>query len=139
MSKAISYRHYDAGMDSVEIADGFFDGWPNPPSKAVHRRILEHSYLSVVAVDEENNRIVGFVNVVSDGVLSAYIPLLEVVREFQGRGVGRRLIEEVVASLSHLYMIDVACDDDLIPFYEKFGMMSGNSMILRNYNRQSGE
>ena len=124
-------------MDTVEIADGFFDGWPSPPSKAVHRKILENSYLSIVAI--EGNRIVGFVNIVSDGVLSAYIPLLEVVKDYQGQGIGKRLVEEALAATKDLYMIDVACDDDVVPFYEKFGMMKSNSMIFRNYVKQSGE
>ena len=124
-------------MDTVEIADGFFDGWPNPPSKAVHRKILENSYLSIVAI--EGNRIVGFVNIVSDGVLSAYIPLLEVVKDYQGQGIGKKLVEEALAATKDLYMIDVACDDDVVPFYEKFGMMKSNSMIFRNYDKQSGE
>lgn len=133
----ITYKHYMPSMDTVEIADGFFDGWPNPPSKAVHRKILENSYLSIVAI--EGNRIVGFVNIVSDGVLSAYIPLLEVVKDYQGQGIGKKLVEEALAATKDLYMIDVACDDDVVPFYEKFGMMKSNSMIFRNYVKQSGE
>lgn len=133
----ITYKHYRSDMDTVEIADGFFDGWPNPPSKAVHRKILEQSYLSIVAI--ENNRIVGFVNVVSDGVLSAYIPLLEVIEDYQGKGIGKKLVENAIAATKDLYMIDVACDDDVVPFYEKFDMIRGNSMILRNYDKQSGE
>lgn len=133
----ITYKQYSAAMESVEIADGFFGGWPNPPSKSVHRKILLGSYLSVVAID--NERIVGFINVVSDGVLSAYIPLLEVVEAYQGQGIGSRLVEEALAATKDLYMIDVACDDDVVPFYERFNMIRGNAMSLRNYERQSGE
>ncbi len=36
-----------------------------------------------------------------------------------------------------IYMIDLCCDDDLVPYYDKFGMMKTNGMILRNYNLQS--
>jgi len=36
-------------------------------------------------------------------------------------------------------MLDLCCDDDMTAFYEKFGMMKGNAMIKRNYDRQSGE
>lgn len=45
-----------------------------------------------------------------------------------------RLLEQ----LDGLYMIDTACDDDLVPFYQRFGMRRGNSMILRNHERQNG-
>lgn len=30
------------------------------------------------------------------------------------------------------------CDDDLVPLYEKFGMMKSNGMLIRNYSMQSG-
>lgn len=133
----ITYKQYNETMDSLEIADGFFDGWPNPPSKVVHRQILNNSYMSFVAIDE--GRIIGFINVISDGVLSAYIPLLEVVDAYKGQGIGTRLVEKVIEAMRDLYMIDVACDDDVVPFYAKFDMMRGNAMSVRNYGRQSGE
>lgn len=133
----ITYKQYNETMDSLEIADGFFKGWPNPPSKAVHRNILLNSYMSFVAI--EQNRIIGFINVISDGVLSAYIPLLEVVEDYQGQGIGKHLVEEALAATEDLYMIDVACDDDVVPFYKKFNMMQGHAMSIRNYDKQSGE
>ena len=133
----ITYKQYNPEMDSLEIADGFFKGWPNPPGKAVHRKLLLNSYMSFVAIEE--NRIVGFINVISDGVLSAYIPLLEVVDAYKGQGIGTRLVEKVIEATRDLYMIDVACDDDVVPFYAKFDMMRGNAMSVRNYGRQSGE
>lgn len=133
----ITYKQYNEEMGSLEIADGFFKGWPNPPGKAVHRKILLNSYMSFVAI--ERDRIVGFINVISDGVLSAYIPLLEVVEGYQGQGIGKRLVEEALAATGDLYMIDVACDYDVVPFYEQFNMLRGNAMSVRNYDRQSGE
>ena len=35
---------------------------------------------------DDAGRVVGFVTAISDGVLSAYIPLLEVLPEYQGAG-----------------------------------------------------
>lgn len=35
-------------------------------------------------------------------------------------------------------MIDLCCDDDIVPYYDKFGMTKTNGMILRNYKMQSG-
>ena len=65
----ITYEKY---ANTYDLPDGFFEGWPNPPSKEKHRELLEKSYLSLVALD--GTAIVGFVNVISDGVLSCYIP-----------------------------------------------------------------
>lgn len=119
-----------------DMLSGFFEFWPNPPSTDTFLRLLQGS--SHVALAVEEGQVVGFVNALSDGVLSAYIPLLEVRREWRGRGIASQLIQSLVAQLDGLYMIDTACDDDLVPFYQRFGMGRGNAMILRNYERQNG-
>ena len=41
--------------------------------------------------------------------------------------------------LQHIYMIDLICDADVQPFYDRLGMMRYTGMIKRNYDRQSGE
>lgn len=117
---------------------GFFVGWPNPPVPATHLRFLQSSYRVWLALDTQTGQVVGFVNAISDGVLSAYIPLLEVHPDYHGRGIGTELMQRMFASLDHLYMIDLACDKELIPFYERLGMSSGTAMVRRNYARQSG-
>ena len=118
------------------MLSGFFEFWPNPPSNETFLRILQGSSHVVLAV--EDSQVIGFVNAVSDGVLSAYIPLLEVRREWRGQGIASQLVNKLIEELNGLYMIDTACDDDLVPFYERFGMMRGNAMSLRNYERQNG-
>ena len=35
-------------------------------------------------------------------------------------------------------MIDLICDADVQPFYERLGMTRYSAMIIRNYDRQSG-
>ena len=62
--------------------NGFFVGWPNPPSTEVHLKLLEKSSHVVLAVDDESGQVVGFITAISDGVLSAYIPFLEVLPPF---------------------------------------------------------
>jgi ribosomal protein S18 acetylase RimI-like enzyme len=115
---------------------GFFIGWPNPPKEETFLKLLKGSYKVVLAVD--NNKVVGFISAISDGVLSAYIPLLEVLPEYQSKGIGRELISKVKKELSHLYMIDLLCDEQLIPYYEKQGMSKATGAIIRNYENQNG-
>lgn len=134
---SIYYALYHKLPQDVSIADGFFEGWPNPPDKCAHRRILAESYMSVVAVDRERHLIVGFLNVVSDGVLSAYIPLLEVIPAYRHQGIGTQLVKIALEKTSHLYMVDLCCDAEFMPFYEKMGMSGSNAMIRRNYDRQN--
>ena len=120
------------------LPNGFFVGWPNPPSPEAHLKILQNSYLSYVAIDTEKGKVVGFINAISDGVLSAYIPLLEVLPEYQGKAIGSELVRRVLADLSDLYMIDILCDEDVRPFYNKLGAINATGCLYRNYTAQSG-
>jgi GNAT superfamily N-acetyltransferase len=115
---------------------GFFVGWPDPPSPQTHLQLLRGSSAFVLALDGE--QVVGFVTAVSDGVLCAYLPLLEVLPSHQGQGIGQELVRRILARLRALYMVDLMCDPPLQPFYEKLGMRRASGMILRNYARQSG-
>ncbi len=115
---------------------GFFVGWPNPPSEETFLKVLKGSYRVVLAMD--STKVIGFINAVSDGVLSAYIPLLEVLPEYQSKGVGVQLVSKMKIELSHLYMIDLLCDEGLIPYYEKQGMIKATGALIRNYENQSG-
>ncbi len=117
---------------------GFFVGWPNPPSPETHLAILRRSDAVALAVDEQTGRVVGFVNALSDGVLSAFIPLLEVLPAYQGRGIGTELVQRVLALLGDLYAVDVICDAGVQPFYARLGMQPAQGMMLRRYERQSG-
>ncbi|KGA99085.1 acetyltransferase [Alkalihalobacillus alcalophilus ATCC 27647 = CGMCC 1.3604] len=117
---------------------GFFDGWLNPPNAQTHLKLLENSSKVIVAVDDNTNQVVGFITAISDGVLSAYIPFLEVLPEYKNKGIGYELVKRMLKELDHIYMIDLCCDDELVPYYENFNMKKSNGMILRNYEVQSG-
>lgn len=134
---------YSESVDGLAETDvqGFFVGWPNPPTPEAHLRLLYGSSHIVLAREGEEGRdgpVVGFITAVSDGVLSAYIPLLEVLPEYQGRGIGGELVRRMLAQLSDYYMVDLLCDAELQPYYERFAMRPASGMMLRNYDRQSG-
>lgn len=122
-------------LEKLNLA-GFFVGWPKPPSDNSFKKLLQNSQHVVLA--HEDNQLIGFINAVSDGVLSAYIPLLEVLPSYQGRGIGKELTQRMLNELESYYMIDLSCDDDVVPFYEKLGLRKNNSMFIRNYKFQSG-
>jgi ribosomal protein S18 acetylase RimI-like enzyme len=132
---------YKNNLDSVtpEMLKGFFVDWPNPPSPEIHLKLLKSSNKVVIAIDPNKNQIAGFITAISDGVLSAYIPFLEVLPEYQHKGIGRNLVNHMVKELDDIYMIDLSCDDDLVPFYENLGMLRTNGMMKRNYKMQSGK
>jgi ribosomal protein S18 acetylase RimI-like enzyme len=117
---------------------GFFVGWPNPPSPETHLKLLHNSDHVVLALDEQSGRVVGFITAISDGVLAAFIPLLEVLPAYQDQGIGGELIQRMLGQLSDLYAIDLLCDPELEPFYTRFGLRPAFGMAVRNYERQSG-
>jgi len=129
---------YTTSLDGIDEADldGFFVGWPNPPSPALHRRVLRGSAALVLAwddaaADDPAGRVVGFITAISDGVLAASLPLLEVLPTYQGRGIGTELVRRMLAELDDRYMVDLTCDQDLVPFYERLGLVRADAMSIR--------
>ena len=118
---------------------GFFADWPNPPSPDTHLELLNNSDRIVLAVDSDSDHVVGFITAITDHILSAYIPLLEVLPEYQGQGIGKQLVQRMLASLDGLYMVDLLCDQPLQAFYSQFDMLPSSGMLLRRYEFQSGK
>jgi len=139
MEKRIIYTTTLDDITADMLDGGFFVDWPNPPSPITHLRILKNSYISWLSIDYHADKVIGFINAVSDGVMSAYIPLLEVLPAYQGMGIGRKLTTRMLKSLGHLYMVDVLCDEHLQKYYAKFGMKNATGSIMRNYDRQNCE
>ena len=98
---------------------GFFVGWPAPPTPERHLEILAGSDHVVLA--KESDCVVGFATAISDGVVSAYVPLLEVLPAYQSQGIGAELMKRLLARLEQLYMVDLCCDAHLESYYARFG------------------
>jgi ribosomal protein S18 acetylase RimI-like enzyme len=134
----IRYTTSLEGIDVAELAGPFFAGWPNAPDAATHLELLRGSDHVVLAVHEADDRVVGFITAITDGVLAAYIPFLEVVTDYQGRGIGSELVRRLLEVVGPIYAVDAMCDPYLQPFYQHLGLRPGTAVMLRNYNRQSG-
>ena len=133
----IRYLDSADGIDAGQLA-GFFVDWPTPPSPETHLRVLTGSDHVVLALDAATSAVVGFVTALTDGVLSAYVPLLEVLPAYQGRGIGTELMTRILARLSHLYIVDLLCDAAVQPFYARVGMAPAAGMCVRRYDRRPG-
>ncbi len=133
----IEFRGNADGVTPTQL-EGFFEGWPDAPSPETHLRLLHQSTHVVLAGDSETGQVVGFITAVSDRILAAYIPLLEVLPAYQGRGIGSQLVRRMLQRLERLYMIDLVCDAALEPFYEGLGMRRSPAMVVRNQAQQSG-
>lgn len=135
----IVYLNSLENITETNFDTGFFDGWPKPPSINNLYSILKNSTYIWVAYDQDRNKVIGFINALSDQILTAYIPLLEVVPQYQNQGIGTKLVEKMLEQLEDYYMIDLLCDIELQGFYMKKGMIKANGMMKRNYKNQSGE
>ncbi len=113
--------------------EGFFVGWKAPLSCKQHYQTLENSDYKILAYDTDEERVVGFINAISDEVSFAFIPMLEVLPEFKNQGIGSELLKRVLQQLEHISNIDLTCDPDLQEFYVKFDMLKSTGMVIRKY------
>jgi predicted N-acetyltransferase YhbS len=128
----VSYSESAVGLSERDLFGGFFESWTAPPAPDQHLQLLQNSAHIVVARDD-SGAVIGFVNALSDGVLSAYVALLEVLPEHRGKGVGTELVRRLMEALVGLYMVDVMCDPEMQPFYERLGFVAATGAIRRNY------
>ena len=115
---------------------GFFEGWPNHPSQAVLFEIVANSSHKVLALDGE--RVIGFITANTDNHLTAFIPLLEVLPQYRGKGIGTQLVKRLLEELDSYYSIDLLCDESLRPFYSRLGFQACSGMAIRRYENQAG-
>jgi ribosomal protein S18 acetylase RimI-like enzyme len=117
----ITYTSTADGITADQLR-GFFVGWPVAPSPERHLELLRGSHALELALD--GDAAVGFVTAISDGVMSAFIPLLEVLPEYQHQGIGKELMRRLLGQLDDLYMVDLCCDAGLEPFYSALGFQT---------------
>ncbi|HXV43256.1 MAG TPA: GNAT family N-acetyltransferase [Anaerolineae bacterium] len=94
-------------------------GWDRMQGK--YDQILAQSYAHFSVFD--NSRLIGFVNVISDGVADAFLVDFMVHPDFQRRGIGKALITHVIKSLKAdgLRFIQVIFGAELESFYRECG------------------
>ena len=123
-------------IDSINMInsnqlEGFFVGWKTPLTPERHYALLCGSTHFIVAL--VNDKAVGFITALSDGVASSFIPLIEVLPEYQKQGIGSELMMRMLAKLEAITNVDITCDPELQSFYERFNMLRSTGMVLRKY------
>jgi ribosomal protein S18 acetylase RimI-like enzyme len=70
----------------------------------------------------DGDRLIGLINALDDGALTAYVHYLLVRPEYQGRGIGKTLVRKMKEKYDgYLYLLLVAEEADKIGYYEKLG------------------
>lgn len=66
-------------------------------------------------------KLVGFARVLTDDVYRGLLDDVIVDGEFRRRALGKEMLNLIVERFGHVHELLLGCQDDLVPFYEKFG------------------
>ena len=69
----------------------------------------------------DGDLLVGLICAMDDGSMTAYVHYLLVRPEYQGRGIGKRLVQEVKERYSEYLRVVIVAYDDEVGFYEGCG------------------
>jgi ribosomal protein S18 acetylase RimI-like enzyme len=95
------------------------NGWSSARKPARLAKALSSSHSLISAWD--GSRLVGLGNAISDGNLVVYYSHLLVHPEYQGRGIGTRLMKMLMARYRGFHQQIVVADGRATGFYEKLG------------------
>lgn len=93
----------------------------NYPEKL--KRAIQNSHRVYSAYDDD--KLVGLINSLSDGVMTVYFHYLLVMPEYQSQGIGKKLIELMLEEYVDYARKAVIAYDDEVEFYKKCGFELG--------------
>lgn len=109
--------------------------WGEGPSVEQTKLAMDNTLFRVSVFD--GDKIIAMSRVIGDMGLCYYIKDVIVLPEYQGKGVGRMLIEELLNFINthgvpntHI-SVELCAMPDKIPFYEKFGFSANEAKRLR--------
>jgi len=125
-----------------EILNALFSvGWPSwqrGPDTSDWQPVLRRSLVYVCAYDAD--RLVGFVNVATDGRVHAFLLDTRVDPDYRRRGIGREIVARAAeasrAAGCEVLHVDYA--PELGPFYAACGFRPTNAGLLRLYPPEGG-
>ena len=106
------------------------------------RRMLVHSSIVVAFCEARSDRLVAFARVLTDRVYKALILDVIVAGGLRGRGVGRRLLEAVLArpELADVRHFELYCRPERAAFYRHLGFVGeAGDLVLMRMRREKVE
>lgn len=115
----------DIGIEEI-IPIYELNGWSSAQKPELLHQALLNSHHLVSAWKEKE--LIGIGNAISDGFLVVYYPHLLVHPDYQGEGIGRKLVEILKQRYKGFHMHILVAEHKAIPFYEKCGFVrAGNT------------
>jgi len=114
----VTVQHYCAGVDWETVSETLKSVGMAHYGPEMHRKAFESSYTTVFLFNED--RLIGFGRAISDGAYQAAVYDCAVVEAFQGKGLGKLILENILSEISHCNIILYASPGKE-GFYEKHG------------------
>ncbi len=123
---AITYL-YGKELESNSIRDLFLSvNWPLGDKPDKLQQAFSHSDKVITAWDGE--KLVGLINTIADGSLTAFIPYLLVNPDYQKQGIGEKLVRMIVSEHEKYERIVLLTEKDTVDFYRKCGFLDARSI-----------
>lgn len=109
--------------------------WGNAPTMEQVSLALENTLFTVSICD--GGKCVAMARMIGDMGLCCYIKDVVVHPDYQGRGLGRTLIDELLRFVNEhgisgtSVFVELAAMPDKVPFYEKFGFSANEAHRLK--------
>lgn len=103
-------------------------GWMKH-SEEVIRQVFESSNVKVIV--KADNRIIGFGRAISDGVFNAAIYDIVVHKEFQNRGIAKKILSHILEKLTHISCVHLISTSGNEDFYKKHGFKKVKTGMAR--------
>lgn len=109
--------------------------WDEAPSIEQVELAMENTLFRISIYD--NDKLIAMARLIGDKGLDYYIKDVVVIPEYQGKGVGRILVEELLKYINDNgisnteIFVELCAMPDVIPFYKKFGFDSNEAQRLK--------
>ena len=110
-----SMIHFIDSINGItpDMLAGFFQSWKEALNVEGSLQILENSSNVNIALDESTGKFVGFINAITNDVLSAHVPMPEMLSLYRRQGIGKELVRKMLQALDEYHIVDLLCNREL--------------------------
>lgn len=136
-SMKISFSHSIENVEWSKMKEIYRSvGWKNHDEEKI-KKIFQSSNVVAIAYDE--NKITGFGRALSDGVFNAAIYDVVIDKEYQNKGIGQQIIENLLAQLDDISCVHLVSTAGNEEFYKKAGFRKMKTGMARYLNLSLAE
>ncbi|MDU1889420.1 MAG: GNAT family N-acetyltransferase [Dysgonomonas sp.] len=77
----------------------------------------------------DGDKLIGLISAMDDGIMNAYIHYLLINPEYQGKGIGKHLVNLMTEKYKDYLRIILIAYEKEVPFYENCGLKAGEEKV----------